>query len=327
MDIMKEFEEKLKNTGKKVVFVECLDHRVLEASCYLKEHDICLPILLGNPEEILSNAEKLGINLEGISIFDNTCEEKREEYAEKYHVICPAFSVKRLLKKMNNPLFYAAILVKIGWADCMAAGVIYSTADVILAAQQYIGIREDISVISSIGYQMIELDEEKCIGIADCAVCSNPTANELADIAITSAVSYQNVMSRPAKIALLSYSTLGSGEGESVDKVKEAVRIANEKAPQLMIEGEFQIDTALLPEIAARKIKVDSKVAGNADVLIFPSLDAGNIAVKCMQMFGKKHSFGPILQGFQRPVTDFSRAAKTTDVIGNVMLCMLQEEQ
>ncbi|EHE98257.1 phosphate acyltransferase [Enterocloster citroniae] len=327
MDMIKQLEKKLKWKQRKVIFVECLDNRILEACRYLVDNEICKPILLGKPEEIIENADNLKIDIEGISVFNSENMELREYYAKQYNNMNPDFSERRLIKKMNHPLFYAAILVKVEYADCLAAGVLYSTGDVILAAQQFIGIQNHINTISSIGYQMIELGDERCIGVSDCAVSTNPTAEELADIAITSAQSYQNAIGQTAKVAMISYSTQGSGEGESVDKVRQSIEIAHQKVPDLLIEGEYQIDSALLPDIAARKVKGNHQVAGQANVLIFPNLDAGNIAVKCMQIFGRKQAFGPILQGFQRPVTDFSRAAKTKDVIGNIILCMLQGEE
>lgn len=331
MDIVAQASERLKGRNSKVIFTECTDERILKAARILKDKKICNPILLGNPEEILAATDLLGISVDDFSVFNSGNQEWMEEYARLYHQAVPMYSEKNILKKMKNPLNYAAMLVKIGYGDCLASGVVNPTGDVVLAAQQFIGIKEGISTISSIGLQICRRfdssGEMQVIGVSDCAINAAPDAGQLAGIAITSAESYQNITGCEARVALLSYSTMGSSDGLSVQLVQEAVRLANERRPDIIIEGEFQIDAALVPQIAARKIKVESKVAGKANVLIFPDLDAGNIAVKCMQMFGEGASYGPLLQGFSRPVTDFSRAATVQDVVGNVTLCLLQEDK
>lgn len=328
MDIIEHAIQAISGKDKKVVFTECTDVRILQAARILYDRKICMPVLLGSPEEIVEASDKHQISLEGLSVYNKDNETKKQEVAERYCKIMPGISEKRACKKMAYPLNYAAMLVKTGYADCMASGVVSTTGDVILAAQQFIGVKAFVDTISSIGFQVIRSfdgsNEDKVIGVADCAVCADPNAQELADIAITSADSYAQVMTEPARVAMLSYSTFGSSTGPSVDLVVEAIKIAHEKRPDLMIDGECQIDTALSPEIAKRKAKAESDVMGKANVLIFPNLSAGNIAVKCMQLFGGKRSYGPLLQGFSEMVTDFSRAATVEDVVGNVVLCLMK---
>lgn len=329
LDIIKRAAEALENKGYKVIFTECLDERIIKAARYLYEHGICMPILLGEPDEIRKVADKLEINLANISICDMSDDALRNRLAAEYHQTVPMYSEKVLLRKMKNPLNMAAMMVKVGLADCLAAGVTCATGDVILTAQQFIGLKEGIKTVSSIGFQVAPQfsgqEGLRLLGLSDCAVCANPTIEELAGIAVTSADSYHNITGEVPRVAMLSYSTLGSTEGASVNFVRSAMSLAKQMRPDLLIDGEFQIDTAIVPAIAERKAKEVSEVAGKANVLIFPNLDAGNIAVKCMQIFGNLNAFGPILQGFEKPVTDFSRAAKVDDIVGNISLCLLQK--
>lgn len=328
MDIILKSAEILKEKRLKVIFTECEDERILHAVRILCDRNTCIPILLGDPGAIQKAASNANVSLEGITVFDMLDADKKTAYASEYHNTVPMYSTKVILRKMNHPLNYAAMLVKLGVADSLASGVINSTGDVILAAQQFIGLKEGISSVSSIGFQIAPMFDGSAgvqiIGVSDCAVCTKTDASQLADIAIISADNYSRVMGVEARVAMLSYSTAGSTNGESVEMVLAATKLAKEKRPDLVIDGEFQIDSALVPEIAARKVNRRSPVAGKANVLIFPNLDAGNIAVKCMQMFGKVGSYGPLLQGFSKPVTDFSRAATVNDVVGNVTLCLLQ---
>lgn len=330
MNIVEKSQEYLKGKGYRVVFTECEDERILGAARILKDKEICQPVLYGHPDLIHEAAEKYDVSLDGIEIFNCEDEETLKKYATLYHELVPMYSEKVLLKKMKRELSGAAILTKLGVVDLLASGVVNSTGDVVLTAQQFIGLQDDISVFSSIGFQWVPKfdgsNENMIIGVADCAVNQRPSAEELAEIAITSADTYSKVMQEPARVAMLSSSTLGSASGDSIELVTDALKIAHERRSDLIIEGEYQIDTALVPEIAARKVKVETEVAGRANVLIFPNLDAGNIAVKCMQMFAKLGSHGPIMQGFSKPVTDFSRAAKMQDVVGNVTLCLMLVE-
>ena len=328
MDLIEKASTLLVGSGKRVVFTESTDQRILEAAQILREHQICIPILVGEKEEVEEAAKRYEISLDGIEIKSPSDEIFRQQVVEGSYSKLGIWTEKTLLRKSKNSLNLGALMVTAGFADCLASGVINSTGDVLLSAQQFIGLKEGIKTPSSIGFQVLpSFDGEETtqvVGVADCAVCLSPTASELADIAISSAESYSKIMHTEARVALLSYSTLGSAKGEAVDKVCEAVKLVKSRRPELLVEGEFQIDSALVPQIAQRKVSIESKVAGKANVLIFPDLNAGNIAVKCMQMFGKGSSYGPLLQGFKKQVTDFSRAATVTDVVGNVTLCLMQ---
>lgn len=320
--------ERLRGRGDRVVFVECEDERILCTARMLADGDVCAPVLLGDPAAIAAAASSFDVDLGGIEVVDAGDEAVRVELAARYHEVVPAVSEKRAARKAAVPLQRAAMMVKVGDADCLAAGVVHSTGEVVLAAQQFVGMAEGISKPSSLGY--LDLDVEACgprrwVGITDCAVNTDPDAAALADIVLASAASYEGVFGRTPRVAMLSYSTCGSADGPSVERMREAIGLVRAAKPELSVDGEFQLEVALVPALAERKLHGRaSDVAGRADIVVFPSLDAGNIAVKCMQVFGGAMAAGPVLQGFSRPVTDFSRSAKTEDVFANVVIALSQ---
>ena len=324
MDIIEALERRLAGSALRVAFVEYDDARILEAARYLVDHDICQPVLVGPASQVVASADVAHVALDGIAVFDTSSQERVDEVARAYAAANDGMSERRALRKAGDPLAFVAMLTATGSADCMAAGVTYSTGDVIVAAQRYIGLDPGVSLVSSIGYQVVTLGgAQRVLGLADCAVCTDPSPEQLASIALASARSYAGVFGEEPRVAMLSYSTKGSGVGGSVDAVTSATALVREREPRLAVDGELQLDAALVPEVAARKVGEDSAVAGRANVLVFPDLNSGNIAVKCMQLFDGGESFGPMLQGFRLPVTDFSRSARTRDVVGNVILCLL----
>ena len=228
---------------------------------------------------------------------------------------------KTLKRMMRLPLNFAVLMEAIGEADCTVAGLVHTTTEVILAAQMIIGMQEGMETISSWGVWSIPgfqgADGELLVH-ADCAVVVDPTAAELADIAIASADTTAALLDLEPRVALLSFSTKGSGQHEKVDRVLEALEIARKRRPDLKIDGELQVDAAILPDVAARKIKEPSDVAGRANILIFPDLNSGNIGVKLVQIFAKADAFGPLLQGFAKPITDLSRGASVTGIVGAI---------
>jgi phosphate acetyltransferase len=220
----------------------------------------------------------------------------------------------------RDPMYFGLMLEALGEVDCMVCGVAHTTGDFILAAQTIIGMKEGITTPSSVGIHAIkgfEGPDGNLLAFADCAVNPAPDANQLADIAITSADTSRILLGWTPRVAMLSFSTRGSSVHERVDMVVQALKIAKEKRPDLLIDGEFQLDTAINPAVAARKIKGDSPVAGKANVLIFPNLDAGNIGVKIFTGFADGGpGAGPLLQGFAKPVSDLSRGASVPTIVG-----------
>jgi phosphate acetyltransferase len=288
---------------------------------------VAFPVLVGKKETISSFANGNDISTDGFRFIDNEEESTVSAVVEKYLSLGGELTEKTLLRKSKDPLYFAAACVKVGDADCLAAGNTYTTGEVILASQMMIGMQQGIETISSLGIVEapgFEGPNGNLLGITDCAVCQNPNAGELADIACASADTIKNLLGWDPKVALICFSTDGSGQHEITDKVVEAVKIANEKRPDLDIDGEFQLDAAINPDVAARKVKRESKVAGKANIIVFPDLNAGNIGVKLIQTFGKALAHGPLLQGFAKPVTDFSRSAPVDEIVGNLVMLVLK---
>ena len=224
---------------------------------------------------------------------------------------------------MQNPLYYAMVMQAVGEAEVTFAGIDNTTGDVLLAGQMIIGLQPGISTISSIGLCDIpgfEGSEGSLLAVGDSAVCTNPNAEQLASIAISACDTVKALLDWEPRCAMVSYSTLGSGQGELIDKVVEAVKIANELRPDLAIDGEFQFDAAISPAVAAKKVNRESKVAGKANVVIWPDLNVGNVGVKLIQQFGHANAYGPMLQGFNSVVCDCSRGAPVSEIKGNIII-------
>jgi phosphate acetyltransferase len=223
---------------------------------------------------------------------------------------------------MESPLYLAMMMQAVGDIDVTIGGMSAATSDIIRVAVEVIGVKEN-SIISSIGVLQVpgfKGSEEDMVVMVDCGVCPNPDATELAAIAIDTCDTVQDLFGWTPRCAMLSFSTLGSASNDLVDKVEAAVRLANERRPDLLIDGEFQVDTAIVPAVAEKKIKRESAVAGKANILIFPDLNAGNIGVKLVQTFAKANAVGPIMQGFNKIVTDSSRGATVSELVENIVI-------
>lgn len=327
MDIIGSFRGKIRGKGLSVVLPEGRDERIVQAARRLKDEDVAQPIVLGKPQQIEAAVEKAGVNLNGIRIIYPKESDKLDAYAEKYSRQrdgIPAVVAKHIVVK---PLFYAGMMVACGEADAVVGGIASATATVIQAAVLTIGLGPGIRTPSSY-FLMVVPDfsgqKDKPFIYADCAVNVDPTAEQLADIALASAVSARRILGEEPRVALLSFSTKGSAFGASVNKVKEALRIARAREPELAIDGEFQADSAIVPRVAAKKVKSESAVAGKANVLIFPDLNSGNIAYKLTQYMAGAQAIGPFLQGFAKPITDLSRGATVDDIVATVILTLGQ---
>lgn len=321
--------EKAKRAPKRIVFPEALEDKILQAARQVKDMGVAHPVLVGRQAEIAHKASALGLSLDGMVFVDHEDPAAVDALAAAYLSSGSEMSEKTLRRKIKDPLNFAAAMVKAGQADCLAAGYAHTTGEVVLSAQVLIGMQEGISTVSSLG--IVEFPhwtgpQENFLVFTDCAVQPRPSSDELADIAIASSDTVSALLGWTPRVGMLSFSTKGSSAHEDVDTVMNAVELARQKRPGLLVDGEFQLDAAILPRVAEKKVKGESSVAGRANILVFPNLGAGNIAVKMTQIFAGAVAHGPMLQGFAKPVTDFSRSAPVEEIVGNLTMLAVRAQ-
>lgn len=324
MSILDQLYEKAKLDPQKVAFPEATNEKMMQAAFETGRDGYIIPVLVGDSAEIKKLIAERGYDEKVFTIVDINEETYKNELIAKY-VALPDTRLKEkaLNRRMADPLYYAMVMQAVDEADVTFAGIDNTTGDVLLAGQMIIGLKPGITTISSIGLCDIpgyEGSEGSLLAIGDSAVCTNPNAEQLASIAISACDTVSSLLDWEPRCAMVCYSTLGSGQGELIDKVTDALKIANELRPDLAIDGEFQLDAAIVPAVAAKKVNRESKVAGKANVLIWPDLNVGNTSVKLIQQFGKADAYGPMLQGFNKVVCDCSRGAPVSEIKGNVVI-------
>ena len=329
MNLMDSVKVKAKSNPMRVAFPEANDLKMLQAISISSTEGYCTVYIIGHIDEVKKICEENNIDYSKWNFVDITDETYTEKILKKYLTLPNIiFGEKSLRRRMNDPLYYALVMEAVDEIDVTFGGISSTSGDFILAAQTIIGLEDNLDTISSVGIAELPdytfVNGEHLIAVGDCAVCTNPSASELASIAIATCDTIKAVTGWIPRCALLSYSTLGSGQGELVDKVVTAVKIANEKRPDLKIDGEFQLDSAIVPEVAKKKVKRESEVAGQANILIFPDLNAGNIGVKLIQQFGHSNAYGPLLQGFRKICSDCSRGAPVEELVGNIVFSVVR---
>ncbi len=319
MGIMAILKRKAVNLNKRIIFPEGNDERIIRAAAITKKERMITPILVGNEREISKKIKKLG--LKGFEIIEPSKSNMLETYASLYSKLT-RIPKRTALQIAQQPIFYSALALKSGDADGMIGGLVYTSGDFIAVCKGVIGLRKGISVPSSFFIMDIPAytgGEKGVLLYSDASVNPNPSPKELADIAVATGHTAKSLLGWQPRIAMLSFSTKGSALHQDVCKVINAVEIARKKSKGMKIDGEFQADTALVESTAKRKIKGKlGSVAGHANVLIFPDLDAGNISYKLTQILAGAHAYGPILQGFAKPLSDLSRGAKVDDIVGAI---------
>lgn len=318
MELMKQIIARAKEDKQRIVLPEGTEPRTLTAADKLIKDGVACPILLGNKTEILSLAKELGLaNIEKAEIINPAESDKRASYVDLLVELRKSKGLTReeAEELVNNPLYYGCLMVKAHDADGFVAGAINYTKDVLRPALQIIKTKPGIKCVSGafLLFTKSQYGDNGFVLVADVAVTPRPSAQEMAEIAICSAETARDVCGIDPRVALLSYSTMGSGKGDDVDKVVEATRIAKEMAPDLAIDGELQADAALVEKVGKLKAP-NSKVAGRANVLIFPSLEVGNVAYKMVERLGGATTIGPVFQGMAAPVNDLSRGCAAEDI-------------
>ncbi|HRP01782.1 MAG TPA: phosphate acetyltransferase [Candidatus Kapabacteria bacterium] len=313
--------EKAKARFAKIALPDAEDIRVINAAIFLEDNNIAKVFLVGDRLKIEHIAIENNINIKNIEIIEPNKSNDINTYTQKLYNKRKNKGLSEIeaFNKAKNPLYFSGFLLESGQVDAVVAGNISSTSDVIRAGLYTVGLKPSISLVSSF---FIMVFDDKLYCFADCAVNPNPTSEQLCDIAINSAQNFEVITGEPAKVAMLSYSTNKSASGEMVAKVQIASKLLKEKSPNIISDGEMQLDAAINLSVAQRKFP-SSKVAGQANVLIFPDLNAGNIGYKLVERLAGAEAIGPIVQGFAKPYCDLSRGCSTEDIINVASICSL----
>ena len=330
MSLMDQIKEKAKSVRKNIVLPEGSEPRTVEAAAKIVNQGIANVILLGNEKEIEAIAKEKNVDLSGVTVINPSTSSKLDEYANLFYEMRKSKGItpEQAKETCKDPLYYAVLMVKSNDADGMVSGAIHSTGDTLRPALQVIKTKPGVSIVSScfiMEHPDKKWGDDGVMVFADCAINIEPSAEELAAIAIASADTAKGLAGIDPRVAMLSFSTKHSAKHANVDKVIEATRIAKELAPELNIDGDLQADAALIESVGQLK-SPGSAVAGRANVLIFPDIQAGNIGYKLVQRLGGAEAIGPVSQGLARPVNDLSRGCSVDDIVAVVAITAVQAQ-
>jgi phosphate acetyltransferase len=316
--LLQQIKSKSKQLKRHIVLPDATDERAIKAARICVDEGTAIISLVGNENEIRAKAAQVKTNLDGVHVVDPEKSPKLKAYSDIYYELrkSKGMTSEQAMTTMKRPLFFGAMMVREGDAHGSVAGSISTTGDVLRAGIQVIGVAEGISIVSSF---FLMVFPDKVYTYADCAVVPDPTVEQLADIAIASAENHRKLTGEEPKVAMLSFSTKGSAEHALVQKVQQATELVKKKKPQLLVDGELQVDAAIVPSVGERK-SPGSPVAGKANVMIFPNLDAGNISYKITQRLGGAEAVGPVVQGLKKPAFDLSRGCSVEDIVNVVAI-------
>ncbi len=330
MSFIEEIKQRAKTQIKTIVLPEATDIRILKAAETVKQEGYAKIILIGDEEQVRKIAKQNTIDIEGIEIIDPLKSERTQEYAQKLFELRKAkgMTEEQAQKLVLDPVYFGMMMVKNEDADGLVSGACHSTSDTLRPALQILKTAPNTKLVSAFFVIVVPNCEYGSNGtfiFADSGLNEEPNSDALSEIAISSSKSFEQLVGEKAKVAMLSYSTYGSAHSASTEKVIEATKLVREKAPEILVDGELQLDAAIIPEVAEFKAK-GSPLKGEANVLVFPDLGAGNIGYKLAQRLAKAEAYGPLCQGIAKPVNDLSRGCSASDVAGVIAITAVQAQ-
>lgn len=329
------FIDEIKNIAKKdiktIVLPEANDIRTIEATACALQEGFANIVLIGNENEINKLAKDNNFDISRATIINPANSDKYNNYIQQLYELRKekGMTIEKAKELLLDPVYFGMMMVKLNEADGLVSGAIHSSSDTLRPALQILKTAPDTKLVSAFFVMVVpncEYGENGTFIFGDSGLNENPDADKLSEIAISSAKSFEQLTGKMAKVAMLSYSTMGSAHSELTEKVVEATKLVKEKAPDLLVDGELQLDSAIIPEVAKSKAP-ESKVAGNANVLIFPDLNAGNIGYKLVQRLAKAEAYGPLCQGISKPVNDLSRGCSAKDILGVIAITCVQAQK
>ena len=330
MELLNSIWDLAKKDIKRIVLPEGEERRTIEAARKIKDLGLAHPMLIGNKEKIIHEIKNLNLQFEDIEIIDPNSSSNIDKYVDKFYELRKnkGVTIEKAKQIVKDPMYFATVMLKCNDADGLVSGAVHTTGDLLRPGLQVIKAAKGASVVSSffiMGVPTSNYGEEGMLLFADCAVNPNPSYEQLAEIAITTADTAKKVCKIDPRVAMLSFSTMGSADHDTVEKVRMATELAKKLRPDLLIDGEMQLDAAIVESVAKQK-SPNNNVAGKANILIFPDLQSGNIGYKLVQRFAKAEAVGPICQGFDKPINDLSRGCSVEDIINVVAVTAVQAQ-